>query len=275
MLGNSKVILVVGGACGIGNATVTLLLSQNYRVICADINNEKLEEIKTNYEDQFENQLFTHHLDITDRNSVSQCLNRIKSEFASLDSIVISAAAHSAHPVEFLTDEIIDQVININLTAHIKLIRDALPVIKEGGSVIGVSSIAAGLGVPMSSMYSASKAGLEGFYESMSVEISYRNIKTILIHPGNVNTGFNETGNEYRPTGNSFVDAGYQRVVSGIDSSKGMDPNDVAKVIVGAIQTQSPKFCYVVGMNALKAHWAKRLLGRELALKLMAKYFGF
>ena len=199
----------------------------------------------------------------------------VKNQFESLDSIVISAAVHSAHPVEFLTDDKVDQVININLTAHIKLVRDVLPVIKNGGRVIGVSSIAAGLGVPMSSMYSASKAGLEGFYESMSAEISYRSIKTILIHPGNVNTGFNETGNEYRPTGNSFVDAGYQRVVSAIDSSNGIDPGDVAKVIVSAIQTQSPKFCYVVGMNAIKAHWAKRLLGRELALKLMAKYFGF
>ena len=111
----------------------------------------------------------------------------------------------------------------------------------------------------MSSIYSASKAGLEGFYESMSAEVSYRNIKVILIQPGNVNTGFNETGNEYCPTGNSFIDTGYQKVVSGIDSSKGMHP--------------TPKFCYVVGINALKAYWAKRLLGRELALKLMAKYF--
>jgi NAD(P)-dependent dehydrogenase (short-subunit alcohol dehydrogenase family) len=275
MSDNSKLILVIGGACGIGNATTSVLLSKSYRVICADINYEKLGEIKTNYKDQFENQLFTYYLDITDRNSVSKCLSWIKNEFASLDGIVISAAVHSAHPVEFLSDEIIDRVININLTAHIKLIRDALPIIKDGGSIIGISSIAAGLGVPMSSMYSASKAGLEGFYESMSAEVSYRNIKTILIHPGNVNTGFNETGNEYHPTGNSFVDAGYQRVVAGIDSSKGMDPNDVAKVIADAIQTRSPKFCYIVGMNALKAHWAKRLLGRELALKLMAKFFGF
>ena len=125
----------------------------------------------------------------------------------------------------------------------------------------------------MSSIYSASKAGLEGFYESMSTELAYRKIKAILIHPGNVNTGFNETGNEYCPTGNLFIDTGYQKVVSGIDSSKGMHPNDVAKIIVRARQTRSPKFCYVVGINALKAYWAKRLLGRELALKLMAKYF--
>jgi len=275
MLINSKVILVMGGACGIGAITTAALVSQNYRVICADINIKKLEEIKKKYAYKYENLLFTHHLDMTDRASVSQLLIWAKNQFTNLDSIIISAAVHSAYPVEFLTNETIDRVLNINLTSHIKLIRDVLPIIKDGGRIIGVSSIAAGLGIPMSSMYSASKAGLEGFYESMSTELAYRKIKAILIHPGNVNTGFNETGNEYCPTGNPFIDAGYERVVSSIDSSKGMDPSDVASVIVAAIQTRSPKFCYVVGINAQKAYWAKRLLGRELALKLMAKYFGF
>jgi hypothetical protein len=97
----------------------------------------------------------------------------------------------------------------------------------------------------------------------------------IVIHPGNVNTGFNETGNEYRPTGNRFLDEGYRRVVSQIDSRNGMDPDEVAAVIVLALQSRAPRFCYVVGPNAKKAYWAKRLLGRETALKLMARYFGF
>ncbi len=127
----------------------------------------------------------------------------------------------------------------------------------------------------MESMYSATKAGLEAFYESMATEISYRKIKPIVIHPVNINTGFNETGNDYSPTGNRFVDDGYKRVVSGIDSSKGMKPEAVSEVILKAIESSSPRFSYIVGMNALKAHWAKRLLGRDLALKLMAKFFGF
>ena len=46
---NSKVVLVVGGACGIGNATVATLMAQNYRVICADINSEKLGELEIKY----------------------------------------------------------------------------------------------------------------------------------------------------------------------------------------------------------------------------------
>lgn len=47
----------------------------------------------------------------------------------------------------------------------------------------------------------------------------------------------------------------------------------MAPAIVQALETPSPKVCYVVGANALKAHWAKRLLGRDLAIKVMRKYF--
>ena len=81
MLINSKVILVMGGACGIGAITTAALVSQNYRVICADINNKKLEEIKKKYADKYENLLFTHYLDMTDRDSVSQLLIWAKNQF--------------------------------------------------------------------------------------------------------------------------------------------------------------------------------------------------
>ena len=275
MAARSKTVLIVGGASGIGRATANLIMAAGFDVISADCDQKNLNNSEIDSKGRVDGILFPLHLDITDKVSVENGLKWIKDKFGNLDCVVISAAIHSTHPIEYLPDGLIHKVIEVNLTSHIKLVRDTLPFIKDGGKLIGISSIAAGLGVPMSSLYSASKAGLEAFYESLSVEVSYRNIKTILIHPGNVNTGFNETGNEYRPTGNSFVNAGYQRVISGIDSSKGMNPDIVANVIYKAVTSPSPRFCYVVGMNALKAHWAKKLLGRDLALKVMAKYFGF
>jgi short-subunit dehydrogenase len=268
-----KKILIIGGASGIGKTLAEILLKKNYRVTITDRHKDKLETVKSQLKKIQPGLLSTLAFDITDRQASLDALDQIDAS-ERLDCIVVSAGTHSAYPIEFITDDVVDSVIDINLSAHIKLVRDILPKIKNGGKIIGLSSIAAGLGIPMSSMYSASKAGLEGFYESLSMEVSYRNIKAILIQPGNVNTGFNETGNDYRPTGNRFVDEGYGKVVSSIDSSKGMNPEVVAKVIHKAIESPSPKFCYIVGMNALKAHWAKRLLGRDLALKVMAKYFG-
>ena len=84
-----------------------------------------------------------------------------------------------------------------------------------------------------------------------------------------------ETGNAYAARGNAFVDASYQRIVDAIDSRNGIAPQVVAHTIVRALRAARPRFHYLVGLNAVKAHWAKRLLGTRLALWLMAKFFGF
>lgn len=252
--------VVAGAAGGIGKETALLLHQNGFEVAGIDSKPFNSDYIQTEV------------LDLSRRENV---LDYIESLNGPVDALVVSAAVHSTHPVEYLPDGLVDSVLDVNLLSHIKLVRDFLSVMRNGGSIIGISSIAACIGVPMSSLYSASKAGLEGFYESMRTELSYRGIKVSVIHPGNVNTGFNETGNTYTPTGNPGVDLPYSSVVSSIDSRYGIDPKKVAETVVKVIGKKHPRFCYVVGMNARKANWAKKLLGRDLAIKLMGKFFGF
>lgn len=260
MDGSKPLAVVIGAAGGIGRETALLLRERGYRTVGADLKTFDIEGVETRI------------LDMRDRNGVRAFTDGLGQP---VDALVISAAVHSTHPVEYLTDDLVDSVLEVNLLGHIKLVRDFLPRVRDGGSIVGVSSIAACIGVPMSSLYSASKAGLEGFYESLRTELSYRGIRVSVIHPGNVNTGFNETGNTYEPEGNPGVDDHYARVVRSIDSSLGIDPRQVARVTLRVIGKRSPRFCYVVGMNARKANWAKKLLGRDLAIKLMGRFFGF
>lgn len=252
--------LVIGAAGGIGRETALLLKEKGYRTAGVDRKPFSIPGVETAV------------LDITSRDSVLQYVQRLDTP---VDALVVSAAVHSTHPAEYLEDQLVDSVLDVNLLSHIKLLRDMLPRMGNGGSIVGVSSIAACIGVPMSSLYSASKAGLEGFYESLRTEVAYRGIRVSVIHPGNVNTGFNETGNTYKPVGNPGVDQHYADVVRSIDSSLGIPPKKVAEVTVKVIGKRNPRFCYVVGMNARKANWAKKLLGRDLAIKLMGKFFGF
>jgi NAD(P)-dependent dehydrogenase (short-subunit alcohol dehydrogenase family) len=267
----NRTVVVVGAAQGIGKATVEELLKKKYTVIGADVDEEKLEILRqSNSSSSFSTQKF----DITHNDSVLNLRNKVKAEYGSIWGLVITAGIHSTCPIEYLKDETIKQVFDINLIDHIRLVRDFLPLIEKGGRVIGVSSIAAIIAVPMSSLYSASKFGLEGFYEALSIELAYREINSIIIEPGNVNTGFNEKGNHYSPSGNLAMDEGYKNVVAGIDSKKGIRPQEVAKVILKALSSPRPKFCYLAGPNAKKAYWAKKILGRTLAKKLMARHFG-
>lgn len=266
-----KGVAVAGAAAGIGRALVEMLLKRGVNVFAIDRNSALLETLPHDGRGSLE----TRALDITDRTGVSDLAAGLAGEGRLFDGIVTTAGVHSTHPVQHLSDDLVDRVLDVNLASHIKLVRDFLPLIVDGGSIIGVSSIAACVGVPMSSMYSASKKGLEGFYESLASEMRHRRIRVSVIHPGNVNTGFNETGNTYRATGDSYIDTRYARVVERIDSRHGIPPEQVARAIVRVLGRPNPRFCHVVGGNARKANWALRLLGRDMAIKLMGKFFGF
>ncbi|MFO7627146.1 MAG: SDR family NAD(P)-dependent oxidoreductase [Candidatus Fermentibacteraceae bacterium] len=275
MAGNERVVsksstIIVGAAGGIGRALTGILLERGLQVLALDRNGALLKNLPLNG-----GLLETMELDITDRSGVSCFTSALAGEGRRYDGLVITAGIHSTHPVQHLSDELVDRVLDVNLASHIKLVRDFLPLMNDGGSIIGVSSIAACVGVPMSSMYSASKRGLEGFYESLYTEMKHRRMRVSVIHPGNVNTGFNETGNTYRATGDSYIDTRYTRVVEKIDSRHGIPPGQVARVIAKVLSKHRPRFCYVVGKNARKANWALKLLGRDMAIRLMGKFFGF
>ena len=271
MIHSGRAVFVAGAAGGIGRALAGLLAEKGHTVTAADRNGVLLESLSRDSGGRIE----TVELDISHRTAVSALTAGYLEQGRRFAALVVTAGIHSTHPVQYLPDEVVDRVLDVNLASHIKLVRDFLPLLEDGGSIIGVSSIAACIGVPMSSMYSASKWGLEGFYESLRTEVGHRGLGVSVIHPGNVNTGFNETGNTYVPTGDPFVDPRYAGVVERIDSRHGIPPVNVARVIARVLAKRRPRFCYVVGGNARKANWAKKLLGRDAAISLMGRFFGF
>jgi NAD(P)-dependent dehydrogenase (short-subunit alcohol dehydrogenase family) len=260
----SRAVLVIGAARGIGLALVKALDHEGYGVIAADYDAEALRLAGESLP-----KMTTVVMDITDGQSVRSALTGLPA----LEAVVISAAAHSTYPIEYVPDEHLERIVDINFTSHVRVIREALPKIKTGGKIIGISSNAAGIGIPMESIYAGTKAAIERVYEALSIELSYRKIYPVIIQPGNVNTGFNETGNEYKPSGNAFVDSNYEKIVGSMSSRFGIPPEDVVSVIVKSIKHPRPKVCYIVGKNALKTHWARRLLGVDLALRVMRNYF--
>lgn len=263
-------ILIVGGAKGIGKAAVRRLQRGADRLVVADRDAAALEALAAEQGD-----VETVVMDMADHQSVIAALRTVREKVGTLDAVVISAGVHHTYPVEFVPDALIEHIIDINLTSHIKLVRDVMPLMNDGGRIVGISSVSAGIGIPMEGVYAASKAGLERVYEALSIEASYRRIYPVIIQPGNVNTGFNETGNDYAPRGVPFIDDGYARILKATNSANGIDPDDVAKAIEKAVRAKRPAVRYIVGMNAMKAHWANRLLGLDKALKVMAKLFGF
>jgi short-subunit dehydrogenase len=268
---HSRNILVVGAANGIGKSTVDSLLAKGYEVAAADCDIENLKKLQILNSDKA---LHLLELDITKKESITSAKDWVKENFSQLDNLVITAGRHNTCPVEYLSDETIDSLFQVNLVGHIKLVRDFLPLISSGGKIIGVSSLAGCIGIPLSSIYSSSKFGLEGFYEVLALEARFRNIYPVLIEPGNVNTGFNEKGNDYDPKGIPFIDEAYKRVLDKIHSRHGISPDYVASTILKVLEIKKPRLAYLAGFNAKKAYYARNVLGRTIARSLVAQHFG-
>lgn len=262
-------ILVLGGAHGIGRALCERLLSEGARVDVLDSDGTALDWVAAAGD-----RAMALELDMTDRPAVAAACAAYRSAGTRFDGVVIAAAIHGGCPASAMSDAFIARLLDVNLGAHMGFVRDILPCLKDGGRLIGISSNCAEVGIPMESAYAATKAGLERYYEALVLELADRRIRPMVVQVGNVNTGFNETGNDYAPAGASFTDDAYRKVIDKIDSRNGLPPADVAAAIARLITARKPPFRSLVGMNATKTFWARRLAGTEISLRLVGKLFG-
>ncbi|NBB81887.1 MAG: SDR family NAD(P)-dependent oxidoreductase [Alphaproteobacteria bacterium] len=255
-------ILVLGGARGIGKA-----LCDRLRAAGADL--EVLDREAGPGEAEA-----VRILDMTDRAAVRAFCDEAAAAGRRFDAVVITAAIHGGCPAAAMSDAFIARLLHVNLGAHMGFVRDVLPLVTDGGRIVGISSNCAEIGIPMESAYAATKAGLERFYEALALETADRRLRPLVVQVGNVNTGFNETGNDYQPSGEDFTDTAYRQVIARIDSRHGLPPDRVAAALVDLLARRNPPFRTLVGMNARKTFWARRLAGTGIALKLLARTFG-
>lgn len=263
-----KRALIVGGAKGIGLATARRLSAAGATVTVWDHDRAALDALEFLDVDR------RLAVDLTDRTAIAARLADLRNAGTTLDAAVIAAGVHATCPVEYLPDAVLERTLEVNFTAHAKLVRDLIPLMAPDGRIVGVSSIAAAVGIPMSSAYAASKAALEMFYETLSTELRTRGLWAIIVQPGNVNTGFNETGNDFRGVTGDPLSENYRKVIEAIHSRHGMPPGAVAETICAALRARRPRMHYVVGKNAAKANLAKRLLGRQGAVAMLRRHFG-
>ena len=113
----NKKILIVGGASGIGRATTDMLIARGYRPLVVDNSEKNLKQCAAEWGGKC-NTLF---MDIGKRDNVRDGLKWITESEGLVDVVVITAGLHSCYPVEYLPDDVIDRVIDVNLVSHISL----------------------------------------------------------------------------------------------------------------------------------------------------------
>jgi len=186
-----KVAIVTGAASGMGRATAHLFADEGARVAVVDINpvgvSEVVKEVQGAGGDA---EGWT--LDVRDPSGIRDFVADVVAHFGGIDILINNAgitrpAALDAEAYEDSWAEVLD----INLTAHVRLLRAALGHLQAGGAgrVVNIASTEAMGAQPFVSAYTASKHGVVGLTRAMAVELGRTGVTFNCVCPGPIRTG--------------------------------------------------------------------------------------
>jgi 3-oxoacyl-[acyl-carrier protein] reductase len=184
---SSKTALISGGSKGLGAGIVQCFLDQGYKV--ATFSRATTPQIEA-WQKEFPKHFYFEALSITDREATKKYVANVESVFGRIDVLVNNAGVAHTSLLALTSDEALDNLIDINLKGSFFLARQvSRSMLALGwGRIINVSSIVGLSGYRGLSIYSATKAGLDGFTRSLARELGARNITVNSVAPGYLTT---------------------------------------------------------------------------------------
>ncbi|MDX1953370.1 MAG: SDR family oxidoreductase [Verrucomicrobiota bacterium] len=196
---NGKVVLLTGGANGIGAATVQAFAEQGAVVHFCDLDSTAGVSLSSN----LPGTAFTK-VDLRREREIKKWIQKVLQESGHVDILVNNAARDPRIRLEDLGVDQIDDLFALNLRAFFITAREAAPHMAKGSSIINLSSITFHTGPATMSAYVATKAGIIGFTRSLARELGPRGIRVNVVSPGWVMTDRQKR---------EFVDASTRRLI--------------------------------------------------------------
>lgn len=189
----NKLIVVTGGASGLGKQIAISLLQKNANVAVLDIDDEGLEVLSAEY-----SEINCRHCDVTDANEVRQIVDELHAEFGTIHALINNAGLiHSEPLVNIMAEgdkkhslDTWERIIRINLTSTFLVgvhVAEKMVLDRTKGVIVNISSISASGNVGQSA-YSAAKAGVNALTATWAKELGVMGIRVVAVSPGFIAT---------------------------------------------------------------------------------------
>jgi NAD(P)-dependent dehydrogenase (short-subunit alcohol dehydrogenase family) len=185
-----KVAVVTGGASGIGEASVVDMVTEGARVVIADMDEKRGEELARRLNREREGSAVFQAVDVKDESQVKTLFEVTVSRFERVDVVFNNAGiGHMAQAEAYPTVDW-QRVIDINLTGVFLVAKHALARMKPqgAGSIINCASILGNVGQSMTSAYSAAKGGVVNLTRTLALEFAPHGIRVNTVSPGYIDT---------------------------------------------------------------------------------------
>jgi NAD(P)-dependent dehydrogenase (short-subunit alcohol dehydrogenase family) len=185
-----KVVLITGGASGIGLATVERCLAEGARVALADLAASEGAALAASFNVRYPGCCMFSPVDVTSTEQVNQMVADVQSRFGRLDGVFNNAGIGGLSPADAYTDEDFLRVIDINLNGVFRVARAALrPMYAQGtGSIVNCASILGVFGQSGTAAYTAAKGGVVNLTRTLALEGAGKGVRVNSLGPGYIDT---------------------------------------------------------------------------------------
>jgi NAD(P)-dependent dehydrogenase (short-subunit alcohol dehydrogenase family) len=249
----NKVWLITGAGRGLGVYLTKSALAAGFKVVAAGRNTDKVSKAIGVSSDN----LFIVKLDVTNPEEIKAAVQSAVDKFGTIDVLVNNAANFYAGFFEELSSSQIEQQIATNLYGPMNVTRAVLPIMRKNhsGHIISISSIAGLVGTEYTSAYNASKFALEGWMESLTLEIAPFGIKTTIVEPGYFRTELLKPASTTwsKPTIEDYAErsAMFRAAFEGVNGKQPGDPAKLADALIKIASQNEPPKRWLAGADAV------------------------
>src|SRR3981189_2435369 len=181
---DGKVAVITGGSSGIGLAIAQRFVQEGAHVFITGRRQSELDTAKASIGDG----VTTVAGDATISADLDKLFATVLEEKGALDILVVNSGRVEPEELGKITEENFDLTFDLNARATLFIVQRALPLMRDGGSVILIGSVAGYTGIPGYSTYSATKAALRSYTRTWTREFNVRRIRFNTLNPGPIGT---------------------------------------------------------------------------------------
>jgi NAD(P)-dependent dehydrogenase (short-subunit alcohol dehydrogenase family) len=179
-----KVVVITGGNSGIGLVTAKRFVEEGAHVVITGRREKELKDAAA----FIEKNVTTVTGDVSRLEDLDRLYAVVKEKHGHIDVLFANAGAGTIAPLAVATEAHFDQTFDVNVKGLFFTVQKALPLLKDGSSIILNSSVSNVMGVPGFTAYSASKAAVRSFARGWTMELKDRNIRVNSMSPGPIET---------------------------------------------------------------------------------------
>jgi NAD(P)-dependent dehydrogenase (short-subunit alcohol dehydrogenase family) len=221
-----RVVVITGGASGIGEAIVGAFAAQHARVVFLDIQDAAAEQLARRVEAAGFPVPEYYHCDLTDIAALAEVMSRVLERFSTVDVLVNNAGHDARHSIEEVNAEYWDRSMAVNLKHQFFMAQAVIPAMKKAarGSIVNMSSISWMLPSTHVPVYVTAKAAIVGMTRTLAHELGAHNIRVNCVLPGAIMTE--------RQKRLWFTEEYKAEILAGQASKRLLLPEEVARLVL-------------------------------------------